>query len=136
MPPGNSGEDESVILRGVETDRVAPDGCPPRAPTDPNVRNERIRLLMLSLRCATADRVNRHGNLAQERQAHDGEVDTQATSSLEYAPADGANQDVPDNVRLAGLITSKGRAVADAGTRRKRKSFSPIFLRTLLLRTN
>ena len=27
------------LPHGVETDRVALGGCPPRAPTDPNVRN-------------------------------------------------------------------------------------------------
>jgi hypothetical protein len=38
--------------RGVETDRVAPANCSPGAPTDPYVRNYRIRFLKEPLRFA------------------------------------------------------------------------------------
>ena len=42
-----------------QKDRVAPGGFPPGAPTDPNVRNSRIRFLKLSIRYATAHGVDR-----------------------------------------------------------------------------
>ncbi len=35
--------------------RVDPGGCPPGSPTDPDVRNSRIRLLESSLRCGSVD---------------------------------------------------------------------------------
>ncbi len=38
--------------------RVAPGSCPPGAPTDPDVRNSRIRLLGSARRCATVNTVN------------------------------------------------------------------------------
>src|SRR5262249_29828 len=41
--------------------RVARGGCPPRAPTDPYVRDYRIRLLGLGTRCETIDRLHHTG---------------------------------------------------------------------------
>src|SRR5215813_3703183 len=41
--------------------RVARGGCPPRAPTDPYVRDYRIRLLELGTRCETIDRLHHTG---------------------------------------------------------------------------
>jgi len=38
--------------------RVAAGGYPPAAPTDPDVRNSRIRLLSLRFRCAAIDGVD------------------------------------------------------------------------------
>jgi hypothetical protein len=72
-----------------ETDRVAPSGCPPRAPTDPNVRNERIRFLKLSVRYAPVDRVN----------SPNGGIDCRPTPSL-------ASPDVPTAARIWPRPTS------------------------------
>jgi len=38
--------------------RVAPGSYPPGAPTDPDVRNSRIRLLRSAFRCTTVNTVN------------------------------------------------------------------------------
>jgi hypothetical protein len=51
--------------------RVAPGGCPPGAPTDPDMQNSRIRLLGLRIRCAPVDAV--HDPWGRQREAFEPE---------------------------------------------------------------
>ena len=60
---------QSVLEDGIRG-RVAPGSCPPGAPTDPDVRDSRIRLLDLRFGCAAVDTVydawGRQGVVAQQ----------------------------------------------------------------------
>ena len=62
--------DGRSLCLSLEDGRVAPGGYPPRAPTDPDVRDSRIRLLGLRFRCAAIDGVDdawgRQGVVAQQ----------------------------------------------------------------------
>jgi hypothetical protein len=71
--------------------RVAPPDCSSGAPTDPDVRNSRIRLLRSSTRCAPVDTVNdtRKGKrvaLQQRLEAEPGKLGAVGTTKQPLAP--------------------------------------------------